>query len=111
MYYPTYPYPSAPPQYYYAPTQSGDMTPYYYHPTTPTYSNSQQPYAYGHSAPYYNASASYGTAYYNNEQFNYYYNQQASYAYEQQNSTNDIPLSNDTSIHRSYEQMNSNIQR
>jgi len=83
---------TSPGQYYYPPTPTSDMTPYYYHPS---YTNS----AYNHPSSYYNPLPPYGIPY--NEQFNYYYNQQTSY-----NSTNDIPLSNNNSHHQSYRRIN-----
>jgi hypothetical protein len=80
------------------------MNNYYYNPQ-------QTVYPYGQSTSYYHPS----TTYNNNEQFKYYYNQpqQSSYTYSAQtNSTNDIPsLPNNSSIHRTYRQMSSNIQR
>ncbi|CAF2335761.1 unnamed protein product [Rotaria sp. Silwood2] len=113
MYYPTY-HPSS--QYYYPPSQSSDMNNYYYNPTI-AYPSSQQMYPYGQPTSYYHPS----TTYNNNEQYKYYYNsppppqqqqQSSPYIYPSQtNSTNDIPLSNNPSLHRTYRQMNSNIQR
>ncbi|CAF3561581.1 unnamed protein product [Rotaria sordida] len=113
MYYPTYHPPS---QYYYPPPQSSDMNNYYYNPTI-AYTNSQQIYPYGQPTSYYHPSTTYNNNNNNNEQFKYYYNsqqqqQQSSYIYPTQtNSTNDIPLSNNPSLHRTYRQMNPNIQR
>ncbi|CAF0777524.1 unnamed protein product [Adineta steineri] len=115
MYYPAY-HPTS--QYYYSPSQSTDMNNYYYNNPTPAYQNSQQQqqqqiYSYGPSTSYYHPSTTY-----NNEQSNYYYNsqqqqqQQSLYSYSSQtNSTNDIPLSNNPSLHRTYRQMNPNMQR
>ncbi len=101
MYYPSY-HPLLPQYYYPPPSQSSDMNNYYYNPQT-VYPNSIYPY--GQSTSYYQ---------HNNEQFKYYYNpQQSSYTYSlQPNSTNDIPsLPNNPSIHRTYRQTSSNIQR
>ncbi|CAF5051300.1 unnamed protein product, partial [Rotaria magnacalcarata] len=119
MYYSTYPPHS---QYYYSPTQSSDINNYYYNPTV-AYPNTQQMYAYGQPTSYYHPSATYNNSNNNNnnnnnnnEQLKYYYNsspqQQPSYMYPPQpNSTNDIPLPNNSSHHRTYRQMSSNIQR
>jgi hypothetical protein len=105
MYYSPYHHP---PQYYYP--QSSDVNNFYYNPPT-IYSNSQQMYSYGgHPTPYYHPP----TTYNNNEQLNYYYSQQQqpSYSYSSQtNSTNDIPLANNPSLHRTYQPINMNMQR
>ncbi|CAF3317736.1 unnamed protein product [Rotaria socialis] len=118
MCYSTYPPHS---QYYYSPTQSSDINNYYYNPTV-AYPNTQQMYAYGQPTSYYHPSVTYNNNNNNNnnnnEQLKYYYNsslqqqQQPSYMYPpQSNSTNDIPLPNNSSHHRTYRQMSSNIQR
>jgi len=108
IFYPTYHSSS---QYYYPPpSQSSDMNNYYYNPTI-TYPNSQQIFPYGQSTSYYHPSTTHNN---NNEQYKYYYNQQqqSSYTYASQtNSTNDIPVSNNPSFHRTYRQMSSNTQR
>lgn len=113
MYYPTY---TSPTPYYYAPTQSTDMNNYYYTPTH-AYQNAQPMYPYSQPTSYYHSS----TPYMNSEQFKYYYNspppqsqqqQQSPYMYPSQpNSTNDIPLANNPSLHRTYRQVNSTLQR
>jgi hypothetical protein len=106
IYYPTYHSSS---QYYYPPpSQSSDMNNYYYNSTI-TYP--QQIFPYGQSTSYYHPSTTHNN---NNEQYKYYYNtqQQSSYTYASQtSSTNDIPVSNNPSFHRTYRQMSSNTQR
>ena len=99
LYYPPHPSP-----YYYPSSQTSDVNNYYYNPAYP---NVQPIYPYGQPSTYYTTYNN------NNEQFKYYYNpqQQPSYTYPvQTNSTNDIPSSNNPSIHRPYRQMNSNNQ-
>ncbi|CAF0747618.1 unnamed protein product [Adineta ricciae] len=110
MYYPTYHSSS---QYYYPPSQSNDMNNYYYNtnPSTP-YPHSSQMFSYNQSTSYYHPADTYANNN-NNEKFKYYYNpQQSTYPYSSQvNSTTDIPISTNSSLHRSYHQMNPNLQR
>ncbi|UJR33760.1 hypothetical protein I4U23_021187 [Adineta vaga] len=111
MYYPTYHSSSS---YYYPSLQSNDMNNYCYNSST-TYSHSPQIFPYSQSTSYYHPSNSYNTNNNNNnEQFKYYYNHQSPSAYtypSQMNSTNDIPLPPNPSLHRTYRQMNPNLQR
>ncbi|CAF0725056.1 unnamed protein product [Adineta ricciae] len=113
MYYPTYHSSS---QFYYPPSQSNDMNNYYYNtnPSTP-YPHSSQMFSYGQSTSYYHPANTYANNNNNNnnEKFKYYYNpQQSTYPYPSQvNSTTDIPISTNSSLHRSYRQMNPNLQR